>query len=76
MPAFENKYGWQPIESAPLDVDVRLTVSDGRGDPYRLPYPCRRTAAGWVSSKTGSPLAVTPLKWQLHYGSRKWKRDP
>jgi hypothetical protein len=44
MPAFGDKYGRRPIESAPLDEDVRLTVSDGRGrDPYRLPYPCRLT---------------------------------
>jgi hypothetical protein len=75
MPAFEDRYGWHPIERAPLDEDVRLTVSDGRGDPYRLPYPCRRTAAGWISSSK-TPLAVTPLKWQPYYEPRKWNRDP
>jgi hypothetical protein len=77
MPAFEDKYGWLPIDSAPFNEDVRLTVSDGRGgDPYRLPYPCRRTTAGWVSSKTGSLQTVTPLKWQPYYEPRKWKRNP
>jgi hypothetical protein len=55
MPVFVDKYGWQPIDSAPLDEDVSLVVTDSRGgDPYRLPYPCRRTAAGWVSSSKGS----------------------
>jgi hypothetical protein len=41
-----------------------------RGDPYTLPHPCKRTAAGWVSSK-GRPLAVTPIKWKLYIHSRE-----
>jgi hypothetical protein len=65
-----------PIDSAPLDEDVSLVVTDGRGgDPYRLPYPCRRTAAGWVSSNKGSLQTVVPTKWKPHRGERKWKRD-
>jgi hypothetical protein len=36
---------WRLIDTAPLDQDV--TLSDG--EPYRIPYPCKRTAgAGWV----------------------------
>ena len=49
MRVLENNYGWNPIESAPLDKDVTLEVTDGRGAPYRLPNPCRRTASGWVN---------------------------
>jgi hypothetical protein len=44
MRVFENN--WNPIETAPLDKDVTLEVTDGRGAPYRLPNPCRRTASG------------------------------
>jgi len=62
MRVLENNYGWNPIETAPLDKDVTLEVTDGRGAPYRLPNPCRRTASGWVSSSKGTPLAVTPVK--------------
>jgi hypothetical protein len=29
-------YGWNPIESAPLDEDIALQVTDGRGGPYTL----------------------------------------
>jgi hypothetical protein len=29
-------YGWNPIESAPLDEDIALQVTDGRGAPYTL----------------------------------------
>jgi hypothetical protein len=75
MPVFEDRYGWRPIESAPLDEDVWLTVSDGLGDPYLLPYPCRRTVAGWVSTSRGTPLTVTPLKWKPDSKPLKWKRD-
>jgi hypothetical protein len=55
--------GWKPIDTAPLDQAVTLLVTDGRGEPYPIPYPCKRTAAGWVSSE-GTPLAVTPLQWK------------
>jgi hypothetical protein len=60
MRVLENNYGWNPIETAPLDKDVTLEVTDGRGAPYRLANPGRRTASGWVSSSKGTPLAVTP----------------
>jgi hypothetical protein len=40
MRVFEDRHGWQPIDSAPLDEDVSLMVTDGRGgEPYRLPVP-------------------------------------
>jgi len=28
--------GWLPINAAPLDEDVPLQLTDGRGEPYRL----------------------------------------
>jgi hypothetical protein len=40
MRVFGNN--WNPIETAPLDKDVTLEVTDGRGAPYSLPNPCRR----------------------------------
>jgi hypothetical protein len=63
---FIDIFGWKPIDTAPFDQDVRVVVSDGRGDPYLMPHPCRRTAAGWVSSGKGTPLVVTPIRWR-HY---------
>jgi hypothetical protein len=72
MRVLENNFGWNPIETAPLDEDVTLEVTDGRGGPYRLPNPCKRTASGWVSSSKGTPLAVTPVRWKpLPGGSSK-----
>jgi hypothetical protein len=72
MRVLENSYGWNPIETAPLDKDVTLEVTDGRGAPYGLPNPCRRTASGWVSSSKGTPLAVTPVRWKA-YLAGGWK---
>ena len=55
---------WQSLDSAPVDEDVMLLVTDGPSEPYPLKLPCRLTAAGWVSSAKGTPLTVTPVKWK------------
>src|ERR1700683_3321807 len=65
---------WRPIDTAPWEEDVTLLVTDGRGEPYPIPYPCKRTAdSGGVNSSRGTPLAVTPLQWKP-YVSRLKKR--
>jgi hypothetical protein len=64
-----ESYSWKAIESAPFDEDVTLQVTDGRGKPYTLRNPSRLTAAGWVSSSKGTPLAVTPVRWRPYLGS-------
>ena len=61
---FSEKFGWQPIDTAPIDKDVMLFVTDGRGEPYAVYKPFKLTAAGWVSSGKGTPLAVTPVLWK------------
>ena len=57
---------WQSLDSAPVDEDVMLLVTDGPSEPYPLKAPSRLTAAGWVSSAKGTPLAVTPVKWKRY----------
>ena len=61
---FSDKFGWHPIGTAPVDQDVMLFVTDGRGKPYAVCKPFKLTAAGWVSSAKRTPLAVTPLQWK------------
>jgi hypothetical protein len=69
--------GWNPIESAPLDEDIALQVTDGRGNPYILQWPCRRTATGWINSRKGTPLEVTPVKGTpLEVTPVKWRPYP
>jgi hypothetical protein len=60
---FSERFGWKPIDTAPIGQDVVLVVTDG-GEPYELHSPFKLTAAGWVSSGKGTPLAVTPLQWK------------
>ena len=61
---FSEKFGWQPIDTAPVGKDVMLMVTDGQGEPYAVLKPFKLTAAGWVSSGKGTPLAVTPVLWK------------
>jgi hypothetical protein len=46
----QDTYGWQTLDSAPVEEDVSLLVTDGPSEPYPLRLPSRLTAAGWVSS--------------------------
>ena len=64
MRVIQYSAGWQPLDSAPMDKDVTLLVTDGLSEPYPLKLPSRLTAAGWVSSAKGTPLTVTPTKWK------------
>jgi hypothetical protein len=64
---FSEKFGWQPLNTAPINKDVMhvmLFVTDGQGEPYAVYKPFKLTASGWVSSGKGTPLAVTPLLWK------------
>jgi hypothetical protein len=58
------RYDWNPIESAPLDEDIAVRVTDGRGAPYAIRWPCRLTATGWINSRKGNPLEVAPVNWR------------
>jgi hypothetical protein len=65
-------YGWNPIESAPLDEDVTVQVTDGRGAPYTLQWPCRRTANGWINLEEGNGAgghagAVEAVLWLVPF---------
>jgi hypothetical protein len=70
MTKFSERLGWKPIDTAPVDQDVALIVTDG-GEPYALHSPFKLTVAGWVSSGKGTPLAVTPLQWRFYFPNRK-----
>jgi hypothetical protein len=73
-------YSWYPIESAPFDEDAVVKVTDGRGAPYALRWPCRQTAAGWINSAKGTPLALLPTAGSTTMTSRRfpppWHADP
>ena len=54
---------WLPIETAPFDRDLQLGAIE-KGEVYALIFPCRRTQAGWINSRTGKIVAVTPTHWR------------
>jgi hypothetical protein len=74
MRSIQNTFGWLSIDSAALDKDVALLVTYGASEPYPLKLPSRLTAAGWVSSSRGTPLAVTPVKWKPYTPPRPFKK--
>jgi hypothetical protein len=42
---FSERFGWRPLDTAPIDTDVMLIVTDG-GEPYAVLKPFKLTAAG------------------------------
>jgi hypothetical protein len=69
-----DRFDWRPLDTAPVGEDVTLLVTEGRGRRYRLPYPCRRTLAGWISSSNGTLQTIKPVKWKPYIRSRDEKR--
>ena len=70
MRLIQHSAGWLSLDSAPLEEDVTLLVTDGASEPYPLKLPSKLTAAGWVSSSRGTPLAVTLVKWKPYIAPR------
>ena len=58
---------WQPIDTAPFDVDLELSVI-GYDGAHSLVFPCRRILRGWLNAKTKMPVTVYPTHW------REWQQ--
>ena len=43
MRVIQYSAGWEPLDSAPMDKDVTLLVTDGLSEPYPLKLPSRLT---------------------------------
>ena len=59
---------WQPIVTAPYNVDLELAVIDHLG-AHRLVFPCHRIPTGWLKSETDEWVEVHPTHW------RKWEHS-
>jgi hypothetical protein len=53
-------FGWEPIDTAPIDKDVTVLVTDGVSE-HRIPYPCRLTTASGAE-RYGRPPSFTIVK--------------
>jgi hypothetical protein len=54
---------WQPISTAPYDLDLELAVIDEDGS-HALVFPCRRVLEGWVNAETNCRVSVRPTHWR------------
>jgi hypothetical protein len=54
---------WQPITTAPYELDLELAVLDAEGI-HTLVFPCRRIPAGWLKSSTNQWVEVHPTHWR------------
>lgn len=54
---------WQPISSAPYDLDLELAVIDEDG-PHAIVFPCRRVLDGWINAETNWRINVHPTHWR------------
>ena len=59
---------WQPITTAPFDLDLELAVIDVDG-PHALIFPCRRVIGGWIKAENRERIDARPSHW------REWKRS-
>jgi hypothetical protein len=61
---------WQPIDKAPLDFDLEVSVIEA-GKAHALVFPCRRATTGWRNALTHESVSVRPTHWRYWEGS-KW----
>jgi hypothetical protein len=58
---------WHQItkpSEVPSDREVRLAVINADGAVHALVFPCRRSASGWIDSRSGRLVEVFPTHWQ------------
>jgi hypothetical protein len=60
---------WQPISTAPYEVDLEIAVLDKEGT-HKLVFPCHRIPGGWVKAGTNQWVEVHPTHW------REWEGGP
>jgi hypothetical protein len=58
---------WQPIATAPADVELELSIYD-KAEYHALAFPCRRDGSGWRDVRTNRPMPLEPTHW------RPWDR--
>jgi hypothetical protein len=55
---------WQPIRTAPFDMDLELAVIEGQ-EVHALVFPCQRRVEGWVGSHDQILITVVPTHWRV-----------
>ena len=55
---------WNPIATAPVDVELELCVYDGE-EYHALAFPCRRNGFGWSDVRLNKMVPIRPTHWRL-----------
>ena len=55
---------WQPIASAPANVQLELSIYD-KGEYHALAFPCQRDDVGWRDLRAGRSLVLEPTHWRF-----------
>ena len=50
---------WNPIVTAPSDIDLELCVYDS-GEFHALAFPCRRNGVGWSDVRRNKMVLIRP----------------
>jgi hypothetical protein len=59
----EEDTAWLPIATAPLHVEVELSVYD-RGEYHALVFPCRCNGSGWRDGRANRWMSLQPTHWR------------
>jgi hypothetical protein len=59
-----DQMDWQPVATAPFDLDLRLAVVDQDCVAHALVFPCRRVLGSWLKAETKARIDVDPTHWQ------------
>lgn len=54
---------WQPIATAPADIELKLSIYD-RGEYHALAFPCQREGFRWRDVRANRPIPLQPTHWR------------
>lgn len=54
---------WNPIITAPFDLELELAVLDAEGE-HALVFPCTKHRGYWKSTLTGERIDIHPTHWR------------
>jgi len=54
---------WNPIVTAPPDIELELCVHDG-GEYHALAFSCRRNGVGWSDVRRNKMVLIRPTHWR------------
>jgi hypothetical protein len=54
---------WEPIATAPINVELQLCTYDNE-EYHVLVFPCRRNGVGWSDVRANKMVPIRPSHWR------------